>query len=301
MTTSHTGALVGLLAGLGLVLVSSWLLARRPLTLAARIASFVGPAGAGSIIRRPPATALAVALLRPADRGLDQSESRLLAARLDAAGDPSTPAQFRLERLGWTGVGAAAGALVGAVLAARGSSPIGVLALGTVGAVAGWWGRDAALGRRVRRRRLAIARHLPILADLAALAVASGAPPLTALEAAASCMSGPLADEVARTVADVRGGLSTDRALRAMAVRTAMPSVQRFVDGLLVALERGTPLVDLMRAQADDVRAAEGRRLMVLAGRKDVAMLVPIVFLVLPSVVLIAIYPGLHSLRFVVP
>ena len=37
------------------------------------------------------------------------------------------------------------------------------------------------------------------------------------------------------------------------------------------------------------------------AGRKDIAMLVPIVFLVLPSVVLIALYPGLQSLRLVVP
>ena len=301
MTTSPTGALVGLLAGLGLVLVASWLLARRPLAPAARIASFVGPVGAGSCRRRPPAAVLAIGLLGPADRPSDQPASRALAARLEAAGDVSTPAQFRLERLGWTGVGAAAGALVGASLAARGSSSIGVLALGAVGAVAGWWARDAALGRRTRRRRAIVERQLPILADLAALAVAAGAPPLTALEGAASCMNGPLADEVGRVVADVRGGSSTEGALRVMAERTSVPSMQRFVDGLLIAIERGTPLVDLMRAQADDVRAAEGRRLMVLAGRKDVAMLVPIVFLVLPSVVLVAIYPGLHSLQLVVP
>jgi tight adherence protein C len=73
------------------------------------------------------------------------------------------------------------------------------------------------------------------------------------------------------------------------------------VDGIVVALERGTPLAEVVRAQAEDARAAEQRRLMELAGRKDVAMLVPVVFLVLPTVVLIALYPGVQSLRLIVP
>ena len=86
-----------------------------------------------------------------------------------------------------------------------------------------------------------------------------------------------------------------------MADRIGLASVQRLVDALLVALERGTPLAEVLRAQAMDARAADRRRLMELAGRKDVLMLVPIVFLVLPSVVLVAVYPGVQALRIVVP
>ena len=37
------------------------------------------------------------------------------------------------------------------------------------------------------------------------------------------------------------------------------------------------------------------------AGRKDVVMVMPIVFLVLPAVVLIALFPGLASMQLVVP
>ena len=36
------------------------------------------------------------------------------------------------------------------------------------------------------------------------------------------------------------------------------------------------------------------------AGSKDVLMLVPVVFLILPTVVLVALFPGIQALRLVV-
>jgi len=69
------------------------------------------------------------------------------------------------------------------------------------------------------------------------------------------------------------------------------------VDALVVALERGTPLADVLRSQADDIRGARRRTLLELAGRKDVLMLVPVVFLILPTVVLIALFPAAQALR----
>lgn len=86
-----------------------------------------------------------------------------------------------------------------------------------------------------------------------------------------------------------------------MADRTGSPDVERFVDGLIVSLERGTPLAEVLRAQAADARAADRRTLMEIAGRKDVAMLIPVVFFILPTVVLIALFPGIRSLQLVVP
>jgi tight adherence protein C len=65
------------------------------------------------------------------------------------------------------------------------------------------------------------------------------------------------------------------------------------VDGVLVALERGTPLADVLRAQAADVREAGRRSLLEAGGRKEIGMLVPVVFAILPTTVLFALYPGL--------
>ena len=81
-----------------------------------------------------------------------------------------------------------------------------------------------------------------------------------------------------------------------MAARVDVPAVRRFVDGVAIAVQRGTPLADVLRAQAGDARADLHRALLEIAGRKELLMLVPVVFLVLPTVVLVALYPAISSL-----
>ena len=88
-------------------------------------------------------------------------------------------------------------------------------------------------------------------------------------------------------------------ALDAFAARTSVTALARFLDGLVVAVERGTPLADLLRAQAGDVRESAKRQLMESGGRKEIAMMIPVVFLVLPTVVVFAAYPAFTSLTFV--
>jgi tight adherence protein C len=65
-----------------------------------------------------------------------------------------------------------------------------------------------------------------------------------------------------------------------------------------VAVERGTPLAEVLRAQAQDVREEGRRRLMEEGGKKEIAMMIPVVFLILPVTVLFALYPGLSFLSF---
>jgi tight adherence protein C len=77
-----------------------------------------------------------------------------------------------------------------------------------------------------------------------------------------------------------------------MTDRTALPALARFADGVAISVERGTPLADVLRAQAVDVREAGRRALMEAGGRKEIAMMVPVVFLVLPVTVLFALFPG---------
>ena len=86
-------------------------------------------------------------------------------------------------------------------------------------------------------------------------------------------------------------------ATRLLADRTGLVSLTRFVDGMVVAVERGTPLAEVLRAQAQDVREAGRRAVMESGGRKEIAMMIPVVFLVLPVTVLFAVFPGFTFLR----
>ena len=81
-------------------------------------------------------------------------------------------------------------------------------------------------------------------------------------------------------------------------VEQKVSRLSRFVDGMVIAVERGTPLADVLRAQAQDVREGGRRAVMEAGGKKEIAMMVPVVFLVLPITVLFAVFPGFAFLRF---
>ena len=63
-----------------------------------------------------------------------------------------------------------------------------------------------------------------------------------------------------RVLAAVRTGEPVAHAFDRMAATTGVPSVARFAQGVAVAVERGTPLADVLHAQAADVREAEPAR-----------------------------------------
>ena len=56
-----------------------------------------------------------------------------------------------------------------------------------------------------------------------------------------------------------------------------------------------------LHAQAADVREAGRRLLIETAARKEIAMMAPVVFFVLPVTILFAFYPGVLGLRLTTP
>ena len=93
-----------------------------------------------------------------------------------------------------------------------------------------------------------------------------------------------------------RAGTPITRALSDVADRTTFEPFSRFLQGIVVAIERGTPLADVLRAQATDVREVGKRALLEASGKKEISMMAPVVFLILPITVLFALYPGLVTL-----
>jgi tight adherence protein C len=234
---------------------------------------------------------------RLAERWLPRGAS--VARRLREAGRQESVTRFRAEQVLWALAGFVAaltcGLLVPALLG-RSTSPLFALLLVVVGTLAGVLGRDWWLGREVKRRQARMMLEFPTLADLLCLAVTAGEAPRAAIERAVARSQGELSKELAVVVADVRGGVPLTAALEGLAARVPLPELGRFVDGLVVAVERGTPLADVLRAQAADVRERHKRRLIEAGGRREVYMLVPVVFCILPVVVLFALYPGFFAL-----
>jgi len=66
------------------------------------------------------------------------------------------------------------------------------------------------------------------------------------------CSRGELSADLAKVLAEVRTGVPVAQVLDALAARAGLPLVARFAEGVAVAVERGTPLADVLHAA--DVR-----------------------------------------------
>ena len=307
MSAASAGTLLGLTAAAGLLLVIARVPHARRLSYADRIAPYLRPAPAPQLPLLPSRRAATAPghsrLLALVARRLDRllGGRRALAGRLLAAGDRLTAEQYRASQVAWGAAGAlpGAGALAAGTVTARPSVALAGAALVVAGLAGGVSARDSALTREIRARDAAMLAELPAVAELLSLAVAAGESPLGALHRVSRVDGGPLRDELRGILADARAGIPLVQALDAFATRTPVAALARFLDGLAVAIERGTPLADVLRAQAADVREAAKRALMEAGGRKEIAMMIPVVFMVLPTVVLFAAYPAFESLTFV--
>jgi tight adherence protein C len=207
--------------------------------------------------------------------------------------------RFRAEQVVWGALGTLAGLTCGAVLwLTRGGSVVTPVFLTCCSGAVGVVVRDRWLSREVAVRERRLLSEFPTIAELLALAVGAGEGAVGALERVCRLSQGELSGELARCLAHARSGANLPDALLGLADRTGLPSLARFVDGMVIAVERGTPLAEVLRAQAQDVREAGRRAVMEAGGRKEIAMMVPVVFLVLPVTVLFAVFPGFSFLQF---
>jgi len=160
--------------------------------------------------------------------------------------------------------------------------------------------RENKLTMDVTGREREMLAEFPAFASLLALAVAAGEGPVAALHRVVARSHGALSAELGRVLGDVRTGRSVTDAFDALASRTGLPVLARFAESIAIAVDRGTPLAEVLHAQAADVREAGRRGLIEASARKEVLMMVPVVLLVLPTVVVFAFFPGLLGLRMVV-
>ncbi len=297
-----TGAVIGFLASTGLLLlVSGFLRTRRP-ALDQRVLPYVRDVHPYAPVRAP--AGVLGAVFGPSVRRAGEMVGDVLGGsasvsrRLVRLGSPMTVDDFRVRQVTWGGVGLAAGVAVSAALwSARGPGVPILLVVCAFGLVAGVLWSDNHLSSQVRVREEQLQAEFPVVADLLALAVAAGESPVAGLERIMRVCDGQLSDELGQVLSDIRTGTPMAAAFDGLAARTGVGSIARFAEGLAIAVERGTPLVDVLHAQAADVRESGRRELMEVGGRKEVAMMIPVVFLILPVTVVFAFFPGYIGLH----
>lgn len=299
-TDLASAVVLGTALGLGVCLLLSLAPRWGAPSLARRIAPYIRDVTAttgfdGSPVAPGGRIALWSALQARFARALGGDEG--VARRLRRAGRPVDVARFRGRQLAWAVAGLALGGAlaVALVLAGRGTPSLGLLPpLAAVGAALAC---DAWLTRSARARVARIEEELPTVLEFLALCLSAGEGILDSLRRVSAVGAGELTAELRAVVVAVGTGSTLSESLSRLSSQLDIPALSRSIDQLVAAIDRGAPLAQVLHAQALDAREDAKRGLIERAGRKEIYMLFPLVFLILPLSVLFAVFPGIFMLR----
>jgi len=220
---------------------------------------------------------------------VDQVAFRLLAAGMTRR---LTPTGF----LAGKALLAIGGLVFGLLIGSGSSAMLGIL-LGLMFGAAGFIGPDLFINSKTKTRREKIRADLPDALDLLAVSVEAGLGFDAAIAKVTEQMKGPLSEEFALTLSEIRIGENRSDALKKLGERAATPEVSAFTRAIIQADQFGISLGRILRVQATDSRlrrqaAAEER-----AMKAPIKMLFPTVMFIFPSMFLVTLGPAFLSIR----
>jgi tight adherence protein C len=157
---------------------------------------------------------------------------------------------------------------------------------------AGYLGPDVVLLRMARARQLTIANQLPDVLDQLTICVEAGLGFDSAMARTAGTGTGPLAQEIARLLQDLRVGVPRVEALDTLLARTDVPDLRQFVHAISQAETYGVPVSRVLRSQASEQREKRRFRAEERAMKLPVKVIFPLVFCILPVLFIVVIGPA---------
>ena len=181
------------------------------------------------------------------------------------------------------------------MLGAAGSAA-GLVVLGAIfGVFTGWSLPTSVVHRRAQRRMERVEDDLPELIDLLVVTVEAGLGFNGSLRVAAERFHGPLRDELRLTLQEQRLGLPTSTALTNLLDRCETPSMRSFVRSVLQGENLGVSIGQIMRNLGVEMRKRRRQYAEERAQKAPVKMLFPLIFLLLPALFIVLLFPALYT------
>lgn len=174
----------------------------------------------------------------------------------------------------------------------------GALLMAFASALGGYLLPRVVLNRMINRRQEQIARSLPDAIDLLVISVEAGLGLNAALlrvgqDMAVRCR--PISEEFGRVNQELRTGSSREKALRNLSDRNRVEDLRIFVGALILTDRLGTSIADTLRVQADSLRTRLRQKAEEQAAKAGIKLLFPLVFFILPALILILMGPAVIS------
>jgi tight adherence protein C len=284
-----TTALIAIVAPAGALALLGWAAMARPnpahVQIRANLAHGLQPVdGAGPQAGRATAIARIPRLLTPAFLLKRLERSLALAGR-----PPAWPIQRLLTAKIVLGIlGTSLGLLW---MSAHPGAVNNLLAIAVAGV--SYFLPDLLLSSEGQKRQTALGLELADTLDQMSIAVAAGLAFESAMMRSAKNGKGPLAEELTRTLQDMRFGLSRREAYLALAARTNVPDLRRFLRAVIQADAYGVAITDVLKTQAAEMRLKRRQRAETKAMQIPVKVIFPLMLCILPVLFIVLLGPAI--------
>lgn len=142
-----------------------------------------------------------------------------------------------------------------------------------------------------------INEELSSILQMLSIMISSGESPVSSLKYITERSKGLLPELISRELANLQSEGNLVKTLDFLAVTTGSKQVRRLGNSIKVAIDRGSPLRQVIQNQVFYLNKEIHTQLLKKSGRSEIALLIPVVFLILPVSILFAIWPSIYSLN----
>ena len=138
--------------------------------------------------------------------------------------------------------------------------------------------------------------ELPTYMQLMTVLISAGISPARAMDLLSRRSNSISGEKLRKVVVEIQNGSSVVQALDNLSRNYDSLILRRFVTGIVLAIERGSSLTPILIAQVKDARVARKNQILQRAGRAEISLMIPVVFLILPISILFALWPSYQQL-----
>lgn len=219
-----------------------------------------------------------------------QKQLELIRHKLELAGKTSDPVGFFIQRIMWTIMLGIGGAVFGFVIQKEAFMTALLYTLG--GAGLGYYFPMSSLNSKIQKRQENIVKALPDALDLLVICVEAGLGFDMAMGKVYEKWDNELALAFGRVLREIQLGKLRREALRDMAERMDVPDVNSFTAAIIQADQLGVSMATILRVQSEQMRIKRRQRAQEKAQQAPVKMIVPMVFLIFPSIWIVLLGPA---------
>jgi len=156
----------------------------------------------------------------------------------------------------------------------------------------GYYVPNLVLANAVQRRQASIRTSLPDSIDLLTICVEAGLGFDAALAHVSKNTTGPLAEELYRTLQEVQLGRSRKEAMRNLGARSNVPELSAFVLAMVQADIFGVSVASVLRIQSGEMRVKRRQLAEERAMKVPIKVLFPVLFCIFPALFVVILGPA---------